>query len=135
MLMDCHYLPWNWCTVTFKIANKEQKSEHTIVFVFVSGVPQGSILRPLLFNIFLCDLFLSIENNYFANYADDTTPHVIGNNPDEVVSELKDITENLFTWFLSFCLSSFLSFLNLKLQLLSKFEGKEHFPRFRSFRF
>ena len=44
-------------------------------------------------------MFLSIENNYFTNNADDTTPYVIGSNPDEVVSELKDITEKLFTWF------------------------------------
>ena len=44
-------------------------------------------------------MFLSIENNYFTNYADDTTPYVIGNNPDEVVSELRDITEKQFTWF------------------------------------
>ena len=36
---------------------------------------------------------------------------------------------------LSFCLSSFLSFLNLKLQQLSKFEVKEHFPDFRIFDF
>ena len=36
---------------------------------------------------------------------------------------------------LSFCLGSFLSLLNLKLQQLSKFEVKEHFPRFSSFRF
>ena len=39
------------------------------------------------------------------------------------------------SWPLSFCLSSFLSFPNLKLQLLSKFEVKEHFPRFRVFDF
>ena len=121
------------------LQNRKQRtkigSSYSLWEEIVSGVPQGSILGPLLFNIFLCDLFLSIENNYFTNYADDTTPNVIGSNPNKVVSELKDITENLFTWFLSFCLSSFLSFLNLKLQLLSKFEGKDHFPRFRSFRF
>ena len=39
------------------------------------------------------------------------------------------------SWPLRFCLSSLLSFLNLKLQLLSKFEVKEHFPRFPSFWF
>ena len=70
-------------------------SSYSLWEEIVSGVPQGSILGPLLFNIFLCDLFLSIENNYVTNYADDTTPYVIGKNPDEVVSELKDITEKL----------------------------------------
>ena len=64
-----------------------------------SGVPQGSILDLLLFNIFLFNLFLTIEGNYFTNYADDTNPYVIGNNAEEVVSELKAITQKLFTWF------------------------------------
>ena len=39
------------------------------------GVPQGSILGPLLFNINLCDLFLSEYRSEFSNFADDTTPH------------------------------------------------------------
>ena len=55
-------------------------------------------MGPLLFNIFLCDLFLTVKGNYFTNYADDTTPYVIDDNAEEVVSELKAITQKLFTW-------------------------------------
>ena len=37
-------------------------------------VLQGTILRPLLFNIFLNDLFIFISNSSF-NYADENTLH------------------------------------------------------------
>ena len=45
--------------------------------VLLLGVPQGSILVPLLFNIYICDLFFFVEEDV-TSYADDRTPYSNG---------------------------------------------------------
>ena len=60
------------------------------------GVPQESILGPLLFNIFICDMFNFLEDFDIANYADDSTPHCAGKSAKFVVDNLEDLSKILF---------------------------------------
>ena len=52
-----------------------------------SLVSLGSLLGPLLFNVFLCKIFSEHEDSFFTNYADDTTTYVMTNDAAEVTNQ------------------------------------------------
>ena len=54
---------------------------------------------PLLFNIFICDLFVMIHDIDIANYADDNTHFVSDDTPLNVITSLDNAAEKLFEWF------------------------------------
>ena len=60
------------------------------------GVPQESILGLLLFNLFLCDLFLFVEEADIMSYADDNTPYVCSENIDVTLEKLEEVGKVLF---------------------------------------
>ena len=67
----------------------------------LSGVPQGSIFEPLLFNIFMCDMLLILKGTYFTGYADDNIPFAVRDNITDVIKALEEIEEDLLNCFLN----------------------------------
>ena len=86
------------------LANRKQRTtindSYSPWIEILFGVPQGSILEPLLFNIFLSDLFLIVKDISIASYADDNTLCGSCDTLEEVILSLQSSSKKLFQWLL-----------------------------------
>ena len=67
------------------------------------GTPHRSILERILFNLFLCDLYLFVDELILRSYAVDNTPSVCSENVSVILEKLGDVRNLFFEWFSSTC--------------------------------
>ena len=84
------------------LTNRDQSTRvngiYSLFQLILTGVPQGSILGPIIFNIFINDLFYFIVNSELHNYADDNTISVFSNSIPHLIEILEKETNIAISW-------------------------------------
>ena len=96
----------NW--IQSYLTNRSQfvriKTHQSDVVSLAAGVPQGSILGPLLFSMYVNDLPTVCPNSNTIMYADDSVIFMHGNSTARVADQLTDSLQHIKKWLNQNCL-------------------------------
>ena len=73
------------------------RNSFSLLKLILSGIPQGSILGPILFNIFMNDIFFLLGSD-LHNFADDNTITAVAETIQGLISSLEVKTSNAIKW-------------------------------------
>jgi len=85
------------------LSNRWQRTKIDTSFstwsLILCGMPQGSVLGPKYFNLYINDLFYLFVYTYVCNMADDTTPYACDIDLPNLIRNLEGDVASALSWF------------------------------------